>query len=83
MPWPLMRAIDKEVKKVGAITDGDEAGKLTTRVSEKVSVASRGQVLALGLFGHGGKIFLSTRTRRIVGEFALEASDQGRDCFCI
>jgi len=34
-----MSALDKEVKKVGAISDGDEAGKLRIRVSEKVPVA--------------------------------------------
>jgi hypothetical protein len=34
-----MRALYKEVKKVGAISDGDEPGKLRIRVSDKVSVA--------------------------------------------
>jgi hypothetical protein len=68
---------------VGAISDGDEPGKLRIRVGEKVSVAFSGQVIALGVYGHGGKIPFTTRTRRIVGEFALEASDQARNCFCI
>jgi hypothetical protein len=34
-----MCALDEEVKKVGAISDGDEADKLRARVSEKVPVA--------------------------------------------
>jgi hypothetical protein len=34
-----MCAFDEEVKKVGAISDGDEPGKLRIRVGDKVSVA--------------------------------------------
>src|SRR5215510_13365141 len=78
-----MWAVDKEVKKVGAIPDGDEPGKLRIRICEKVPVAFRGQVLTLGLYGNRGNILLCTHPRRIVGEFALEADDQTRNCFCI
>ena len=66
-----------------AIPDGDEPGKLRIRISEKVPVAFGGQVFALGLYGYSGKKFVSTRTGRIIGEFALEAGDQTRNCFCI
>jgi hypothetical protein len=44
-------------------------------ISDKVSVSLGTQVLALGLDRYRGKIFFSPRTRRIVGEFALEAGD--------
>src|SRR5262245_38028930 len=78
-----MSARDKEVKKMRAVSDGDDPGKLRIRVSEKGPVAFRAKVLALGLHGNGGKKFVSPRTRRIIGEFALEAGDQTRDRFCI
>jgi len=68
---------------VGTISDSDQPDKLRIQVSEKVPVAFRGQIPALGLCGHGGKILFSAPTRRIVGEFALEASYQACNCFCI
>jgi hypothetical protein len=38
---------------------------------------------ATGSMNTRGKELFSTRTRRVVGEFALEASDQVRNCFRI
>jgi hypothetical protein len=63
------------MKKMRAVPDSNDPGKLRIRVSEKVLVAFRAKVLALGLHGNGGKVLLGTCTRRIVNELALKGSD--------